>query len=503
MEFRIKTGEIAQRKTPCILIGIFEGRKLSEPAKTLDQATGGRLSEILKKGDLGGQLGATLMLYDLPGLASDRVLLVGCGKRKEFGRDNYRKAVGAGVAALQQTHAGSALCALADTDPNGLDLYSAVRELVTTAEDKVYRYTRTKTEDKQAPKTPLKRLEIWVSDQDDEGTAELAMRHGIAIAAGVALSKELGNLPGNICTPSYLADKALELGKHYKRLKTEILEEADMEALKMGALLSVSRGSRQPAKLILMQYRGGDADSKPVVLVGKGLTFDTGGISIKPAAEMDEMKYDMCGGAGVFGAMVAACELELPINLVGVVPSSENMPDGDANKPGDIVTSMSGQTIEVLNTDAEGRLILCDALTYSGRFDPELVIDLATLTGACVVALGKHASGLFTTDEALADEILRAGQSAGDRAWRMPLWDDYQQQLDSNFADMANVGGREAGAVTAACFLARFTKSYRWAHLDIAGTAWLNGKEKGSTGRPVALLTQLLLERSGQITKAG
>jgi leucyl aminopeptidase len=245
-----------------------------------------------------------------------------------------------------------------------------------------------------------------------------------------------------------------------------------------------------------MHYRGGEADAKPIVLVGKGLTFDTGGISIKPAADMDEMKYDMCGGAGVFGTILAACELHLPINLVGVVPSSENMPDGDANKPGDIVTSMSGQTIEILNTDAEGRLILCDALTYAERFNPELVIDLATLTGACVIALGKHASGLFTTDDHLAKEIIAAGQAAADRAWRMPLWDDYQQQLDTNFADMANVGGREAGAVTAACFLARYTKAYRWAHLDIAGTAWLSGKEKGATGRPVALLTQLLLERS-------
>jgi leucyl aminopeptidase len=496
MEFRIKTGEIAQLKTPCILIGIFEGRKLVGPSVTLDLATGGRLSELLKKGDMDGRLGGTLMLYDLPGLASERVLVVGCGKHKEFRRDNYRKALVGAVATLQQTHAGAALCTLPELGPDGLDLYAAVRDLVTTAEDKTYRYTLTKKDDKQAPKTPLKRLEVWLSDKSDQPTAEQAIKHGTAIASGMALSKELGNLPGNICTPTYLAEKALELGERYDRLETEILEEADMEELKMGALLSVSRGSRQPAKLIVMHYRGGEADAKPIVLVGKGLTFDTGGISIKPAADMDEMKYDMCGGAGVFGTILAACELHLPINLVGVVPSSENMPDGDANKPGDIVTSMSGQTIEILNTDAEGRLILCDALTYAERFNPELVIDLATLTGACVIALGKHASGLFTTDDHLAKEIIAAGQAAADRAWRMPLWDDYQQQLDTNFADMANVGGREAGAVTAACFLARYTKAYRWAHLDIAGTAWLSGKEKGATGRPVALLTQLLLERS-------
>ena len=496
MEFRIKTGEIAQLKTPCILIGIFEGRKLAGPSAVLDLATGGRLSELLKKGDMDGRLGGTLMLYDLPGLASERVLVVGCGKHKEFGRDNYRKALIGAVAALQQTHAGAALCTLPELGPDGLDLYATVRDLVTTAEDKTYRYTLTKKDDKQAPKTPLKRLDVWLSEKADAPSAEQAIRHGSAIAAGMALSKELGNLPGNICTPTYLAEKAAELGERYERLETEILEEADMEELKMGALLSVSRGSRQPAKLIVMHYRGGEADAKPVVLVGKGLTFDTGGISIKPAPDMDEMKYDMCGGAGVFGTMLAACELGLPINLVGVVPSSENMPDGDANKPGDIVTSMSGQTIEILNTDAEGRLILCDALTYSERFDPELVIDLATLTGACVIALGKHASGLFTKDDHLAEEIIAAGQAAADRVWRMPLWDDYQQQLDTNFADMANVGGREAGAVTAACFLARYTKAYRWAHLDIAGTAWLSGKEKGATGRPVALLTQFLLNRN-------
>ncbi|HSO84496.1 leucyl aminopeptidase, partial [Thiocapsa sp.] len=379
MEFRIKTGEIAQLKTPCILIGIFEGRKLAGPSAALDLATGGRLAELLKKGDMDGRLGGTLMLYDLPGLASERVLVVGCGKHKEFGRDNYRKALIGAVAALQQTHAGAALCTLPELGPDGLDLYAAVRDLVTTAEDKTYRYTLTKKDDKQAPKTPLKRLEIWLSEKADAPRAEQAIKHGTAIAAGMALSKELGNLPGNICTPTYLAEKAVELGERYDRLETEILEEADMEELKMGALLSVSRGSRQPAKLIVMHYRGGEPDAKPIVLVGKGLTFDTGGISIKPAADMDEMKYDMCGGAGVFGTVLAACELGLPINLVGVVPSSENMPDGDANKPGDIVTSMSGQSIEILNTDAEGRLILCDALTYAERFNPELVIDLATL----------------------------------------------------------------------------------------------------------------------------
>lgn len=496
MEFTTKTGDLAKQKTPCLVLGVFEKQRLTVSTETIDAATGGRLTELLKKGDLDGEAGRTLLLYDLPGVAAERVLLVGCGKRKAFTRANYRKAVTAAVAVLQTTHAGEALLALTDPLPETLDLYAASREAVLAAADKVYRYSHTK-DDKQAPKTPLKRLTLWAPDKSALATIELAISHGTAMAAGIDLAKELGDLPGNLCTPTYLADQARELGERFDALKVEVLDEDEMAKLGMGALLSVSRGSHQPAQLIVMHYRGGKRNAKPIVLVGKGLTFDAGGISLKPAAAMDEMKYDMCGGASVIGTLRAACELGLPINLVGVVPASENLPDGNANKPGDIVTSLSGQTIEILNTDAEGRLILCDALTYCKRFDPALVIDVATLTGACVIALGKHPTGLFTTDDALADDILKAGETTGDRAWRMPLWEDYQTQLDSNFADIANVGGREGGAITAACFLARFTKDFRWAHLDIAGTAWNSGKEKGSTGRPVALLTQLLLERSG------
>ncbi|EXJ13449.1 leucyl aminopeptidase [Imhoffiella purpurea] len=498
MEFKIKTGEIAKLKTPCLVIGIFEKRKLTGPAEDLDAASGDRLTALLKKGDMDGEVGQTLMTYDLPGVTAERVVLLGLGKKKEFDRAGFRKALAAVVPLLQQYHSGDAVLALPDPLPAQTDLYSSVRDVALVAEDRSYRYTRTK-DDKRAPKTPLKRLTIWVPDKGSVAAAESAARHGSAMASGIALAKELGNLPGNLCTPSYLADTARNLEKRFNRLEVEVLEEERMAELGMGALLSVSRGSRQPAKLICMHYKGGKPGDKPVVLVGKGLTFDAGGISLKPAAEMDEMKYDMCGGASVFGAIQTACELELPLNLIGLVPSSENLPDGDANKPGDIVTSMSGQTIEILNTDAEGRLILCDALTYCERFDPEIVIDMATLTGACVVALGKHPAGLFTQDDKLAAEILAAGEAAGDRAWRMPLWDEYQSQLDSNFADMANIGGRDGGAITAACFLARFTKKYRWAHLDIAGIAWVSGKEKGGTGRPVALLGQLLLERAGAL----
>ncbi|MGA7980799.1 MAG: leucyl aminopeptidase [Chromatiaceae bacterium] len=498
MEFKIKTGELAKQKTPCVILGVFEKRKLSGPAEAIDKASNGYLTQVLRKGDLDGETGRLLMLYEVPGTSCDRLLLVGCGKRKELDRTAYRKAVAAAVALLNDTQTVEALCTLPELIPDDLDLYGAVRDAVTTALDKVYRYHQTK-EDKKAPRHPLKRLNLWVSKKQDTRITEKAVRHGAAIGQGVTLAKELGNLPGNLCTPTYLADRALAMGKEHPSLRVEILEEKDMEELGMGALLSVSGGSRQPAKLIVLEYRGGEQSAKPVVLVGKGLTFDAGGISIKPSEAMDEMKFDMCGGASVLGTLLAAAELGLRINLIGVVPASENLPDGNANKPGDIVTSMSGQTIEILNTDAEGRLILCDALTYCERFDPSVVVDMATLTGACVVALGKHASGLFTQDDTVADELLQAGSLAGDRAWRLPLWEDYQQQLDSNFADMANIGGRDGGAITAACFLSRYTKKYPWAHLDIAGTAWLTGKEKGATGRPVALLTQFLLRRSGEL----
>ncbi|MGQ9659132.1 MAG: leucyl aminopeptidase [Thermochromatium sp.] len=498
MEFKIKTGDLATHKTPCLVIGIFEKRKLSRPAELIDAASDGHLNRVLKKGDIAGEAGQTLMLYDLPGVAAERVLLIGLGKRKEFTRTDYRKALAAAATLLQQSGAGKATLALPDPLPRTLDLAASVRDAVITIEDKVYRYHRTK-EDRQAPKTPLKRLTLWLDKRSELDEAERALRQGQAMAEGIRLARELGNLPGNLCTPSYLAEQARSLGEQCPKLEVEVLEEDQMAELGMGALLSVARGSQQPAKLIIMHYRGASQETKPVVLVGKGLTFDAGGISLKPAAEMDEMKYDMAGGAAVLGTLRAVCALELPLHLIGVVPATENLPDGAANKPGDIVTSLSGQTIEILNTDAEGRLILCDALTYCERFEPESVVDVATLTGACLIALGRQASGLFTTDDRLAAELLAAGEASGDRAWRMPLWEDYQSQLDSNFADMANVGGRDGGAITAACFLSRFTKNYRWAHLDIAGVAWLSGKEKGATGRPVALLTHWLLGRAGQI----
>jgi leucyl aminopeptidase len=339
----------------------------------------------------------------------------------------------------------------------------------------------------------LRRLALSV-DRAAHKSAAAGLEQGLAVTHGVSLARDLGNLPPNVCTPSYLAGEARELAKRY-RMKATVLGREDMERLGMRTLLSVAQGSAEPPRFITLEYNGGPKNVKPVVLVGKGITFDTGGISIKPAAEMDEMKFDMCGAAAVLGTMKAAGEMRLPVNLVGAIPTTENMPGGRATRPGDVVKSLSGQTVEILNTDAEGRLILCDALTYVERFRPAVVIDIATLTGACVIALGHVATGLFANDEALAHEVVAAGEGACDRVWRLPLWEDYQEQLKSNFADFANIGGRPAGAVTAACFLSRFASKYKWAHLDIAGTAWKSGKEKGATGRPVPLLTQFLINR--------
>ena len=403
----------------------------------------------------------------------------------------------AAAKAIAATPAKDAVVALADVELDKRDLPWRLQQAARILADGAYRFDALKSDkDKKDKKhRGAKKLVLLVTN---ELTAELdtAVLQGHAIATGMALAKDLGNLPGNICTPTHLAETAESLGKQYK-FDVEVLDRDDMEKLGMGSFLSVARGSHQPPKFIVMHYKGGKAKAKPVVLVGKGITFDTGGISLKPAAEMDEMKYDMCGAASVLGTFKAVAQMGLPINLVGLIPTTENMPGGGATKPGDVVTSMSGQTIEVLNTDAEGRLILCDALTYAERFKPECVIDIATLTGACVVALGKIPSGLLANDDELAAEILKRGTESGDRAWQLPLWDEYQELLKSNFADMGNIGGRYAGTITAACFLSRFTKNLNWAHLDIAGTAWTSGgKDKGATGRPVPLLTQYLLDRA-------
>ncbi len=493
MEFTAKSGNPEKQRTACIVVGVFEPRRLSSAAERLDQVSDGFISNLIRRGDLEGRIGQTLLLHNVPNTLCDRILLVGCGRERELHDSQYRQIIANAATTLNDIGAMEAVCYLTELHVKSRDNHWNVRQAVETVEDSLYTFDQLKSK-KDTTRRPLRKIVLSVSSRRELQDSEAAVSEGFAIAQGVKLAKDLGNLPGNICTPSYLADQGLELAQAFDSITTEILDQADMEKLSMGALLSVSKGSRQPPKLICMTHNG-NRDNKPIVLVGKGLTFDAGGISLKPAAAMDEMKYDMCGGASVFGVMRAVAELKLPLNIIGIVPSSENLPDGAANKPGDVVTSMSGQTIEILNTDAEGRLILCDALTYSEKYDPDVVIDIATLTGACVIALGKHASGLLSNHSPLAHDLLNAGKSSGDRAWEMPLWEEYGEQLKSPFADMANIGGREAGTITAAAFLSNYTKKFNWAHLDIAGTAWRSGEKKGSTGRPVPMLTQYLLDR--------
>ncbi len=499
MDFSVKAGALGNPDTGCVVVGIYEKRVLTRAAAALDEQGGGAISHVLKSGDHKGKPGETLLLHALPGIAAERVLLVGCGKEaEEIGTADYRKALTGACNALKGTGAKSAVFALTDLAVTGRDSALKVRDAALALGNALYLYEETKSEKSaQEDRPPLKKV-AYVLDEEEVASGKRGLAEARALLAGLELTKRLANLPGNICTPSYLADQAKKLGHAHDTLDVTIVEEKEMEKLGMGALLSVAKGSRQPPRLIVVEYRGGKKKQKPVVLVGKGLTFDAGGISLKPAAAMDEMKYDMSGGAAVLGVMKALAELKLPINVTGVVPASENLPDGAANKPGDVVTSMSGQTIEILNTDAEGRLILCDALTYSRRFEPEVVVDIATLTGACVVALGKPASGLLGNDQTLVNALLSAGERSGDRAWQLPLWEEYQDQLKSPFADMANVGGREGGTITAACFLSRYTKDLKWAHLDIAATAWDSGANKGATGRPLPLLMQYLIDRAGE-----
>jgi leucyl aminopeptidase len=441
-----------------------------------------------------GKSGSSLLLHNVPGVAAERVLLVGLGKESEFGARQYREAIAVAIRALNGTGARNAELHLTALEVSGYDAGWRARQAATVARETLYRFDAMKSR-KDAAQLALNQVTFAVRDKGELRNAERGAEQGSAIAEGMALTKDLGNLPPNVCTPGYLANEARDLAKRY-RMKVQVLEREDMERLGMRTLLAVAQGSHEPPKFIVLEHRGAAKDAKPVVLVGKGITFDTGGISIKPAAEMDEMKFDMSGAGTVLGTLKAVGELELPLNIVGLIPTTENMPGGHATRPGDIVKSLSGQTVEILNTDAEGRLILCDALTYAERYEPNAVIDIATLTGACVIALGHVATGLFSNDDRLAAELLKAADEAYDRAWRMPLWEDYQDQLKSNFADFANIGGRPAGSVTAACFLARFARKYKWAHLDIAGTAWRSGKEKGATARPVPLLTQFLLGRA-------
>ncbi len=493
MEFDIRTGAAASQRTACAVIGVFEDNTLTAPAQAIDEASDNALQALIKRGDITGKSGSSLLLHDLTGVTAERVLVIGLGKAEKFNPQSFRNAIGMAIKIVANTGSRDTVLHLLALPELGQSCSWAAQQATYVAAEMLYIFDQFKSEKKSRPK--LEKISFGVDNDATAREGKLGIAQGKAMADGAALTRDLANLPANICTPSYIAEQAKKLAHKYK-LGLDVLDRKQMQALGMNTLLSVAAGSDEPPKLIVLRYMGGKAKAKPVILVGKGVTFDTGGISLKPGEGMDEMKYDMCGAASVLGTIKAIAALDLAINVIGIIPATENMPSGTATRPGDIVTSMSGQTVEILNTDAEGRLILCDALTYAERFDPECVIDIATLTGACIIALGHVASGLLANDDSLAQDLLAAGTVSGDRAWQLPLWEDYQDQLNSNFADMANIGGRPAGTITAASFLARFTKKYRWAHLDIAGTAWRSGKDKGATGRPVPLLTNYLISKA-------
>ncbi len=495
MEFSVTTAAPKTEATDALVVGVFDRRQLSAAGVELDRASESYLQAILDTGDMDGKSDSSLLLHNVPGLSARRVLLVGCGAAEAFDLRRFQQANALAARVLQDSGAGAAVSCLAGLEVQDADARRKARAVVEASAGSGYRFDEFKSEP-DAPAQPLNKVTLAVGNELRDATAA-GIADARAIVAGLATTKDLANRPANICTPAHLAEQAEALAHAYDRVSTSVLEEADMAELGMGALLAVSQGSRLPAKLITMEYRGaGDDQAKPYVFVGKGVTFDSGGISIKPGAGMEEMKFDMGGAASVFGVMRACAEMDLAANVVGLIPAVENMPDGNATRPGDILTSLSGQTIEVINTDAEGRLILCDALTYAKRYEPESIVDIATLTGACIVALGSQASALMTPNDTLAQELTEAGEKSGDRCWRLPLWEDYQEQLRSPFADFTNVGGREAGSITAGCFLWRFARDYeRWAHFDIAGTAWNRGESKGATGRPVSLLIQYLFDR--------
>ena len=475
--------------TDCVVVGVFADKSLTPSARALDAASGGRIAALAERGDASGKLGKVTVLHDLPGVTAPRVMVVGLGEAAKFGVPQAIKVAGDVARALKDGPCTAAVYTLTEVAVAGRDAAWSIRQAIIAINHAMYRYSATLGEANR-DKGASKLASVAISGADAAPVAQ-----GHAIAEGIAFARELGNLPPNICNPSYLAAQAEQFAASDARASCEVLDRAQMEALGMGSLLAVSRGSANPPKLIVLKWSNG-GDAKPYVLVGKGITFDTGGINLKVQGGIEEMKYDMCGAATVMGTFVAAAKLQLPVNLVVVVPAVENMPDGMSYRPSDVLTSMSGKTIEVGNTDAEGRLILCDALTYAQRFEPQALLDVATLTGACVIALGKYATGLMSKHDDLANELLAAGEQVFDRAWRLPLWDEYQTQLNSAFADVYNIGGRNAGAITAGCFLARFTEGQRWAHLDIAGVANDDGKMGMATGRPVGLLAQWLMDQA-------
>ena len=490
LEFALNGTAATSAPVDCVVVGMYSDNSLTPAAAAIDEASGGRLKALAERGDIGGKIGRTAMLHDLTGVTAPRVLVIGLGEAGKFGVPQYLKAVGDATRVLKNGTVKSALLTLSDVEVKDRDAAWNIRQAAIAADHAMYRYTATLgAKNKKREEKGLELLEISGSDS-------AALAHGQAIAAGVAFTRELGNLPPNVCNPQYMAEQGQAFAERFEGVECEVLGDAEMEALGMGSLLAVARASSNRPKLVIMKWNGG-GDAKPYVLVGKGITFDTGGVNLKTQGGIEEMKYDMCGAGTVLGTFVAAVGMKLPVNLICIAAAVENAIDGNAYRPSDVITSMSGKTIEGGNTDAEGRLILCDALTYAQRFEPAALVDVATLTGAMVVALGKYATGVMTKkDDDLARELIEAGETTFDRAWQMPLWDEYQGMLDSQFADVYNIGGRWAGAITAGCFLSRFTEGQRWAHMDIAGVSNGDGKMGMATGRPVGLLSQWLLDRS-------
>ena len=488
LSFNTTQNNPATDSSDCIVIGAFSDKTFNAAGQQLDAASNGRLAALAARGDISGKIGQTVLLQDIAGIASPRILVIGLGEPAKFAVPQYLKAIADAVRTLRTGPVKSAYITLSDLPVKGRDAAWAMRQAVIAADHAAYEYTATRS--KKAGVT-LESIVLLANEQQLNG-----FNQGVGIAAGVQFTRELGNLPPNICNPAYLAEQSVKIAAEHDNVSCEVLEREEMQALGMGSLLAVARGSANAPKLIVLRYTGA-GDAKPLAMVGKGITFDTGGINLKVQGGIEEMKFDMCGAASVLGTFLACAKLQLPINLVTIVPAVENMPDADAYRPSDILTAMNGKTIEVGNTDAEGRLILCDALTYVQRFEPKATVDVATLTGACIIALGKYAAGLMSKHDDLSAELLDAGENVFDRAWRLPLWDEYQSMLDSTFADIYNIGGKGAGAITAGCFLSRFTEGQRWAHLDIAGVSNGEGRKGMATGRPVGLLCQWLLDQAG------
>ena len=498
MNFQINTNKATEAKADCLILPIFKDKKLRGATKTINTQNNKVIEDFQKNDDIQGKIGQTRIL-PVSGKGYKRLMLVGCGEYDKYSEKNYKKALTSSLAKLSSTSHKSVISYLSTSDICGKKPESQHRSTRILAEawhHVSYQYTTTKKSN--AKKISLKKISHGTNGQPRIALMKKGFDEGDAIGKATQKVRMLGDLPSNICTPSYLAKEARKIASKHKSLTLKVMNEAQMRKLGMDSLLSVTAGAKEPAKLIIAEYKGSKKNDKPIAIVGKGITFDTGGISLKPSNGMDEMKYDMCGAATTIGLIQVVAELNLPINAVFLVPTCENVPSSTATKPGDIVKSMSGQTIEILNTDAEGRLILADALTYAQRFKPKFIIDMATLTGACVVALGAHHSGLMSNSDVLADKIIDAGLASGDATWRLPLTEDYANQIVSNFADVANIStrGSGAGTITAGCFLQKFVGDFEWAHIDIAGVAWLEGANKGATGRPVALVSEFLISES-------